>query len=368
VIRARWRLALWGLGAALLPAPAGAQSAFDLDPSLAFMQLYDDNLFAQPQAAQSDFILRLSPRLGARYRSRALTARAHYTLDAEHYLEHPELNAALARQEAAFDVRGPATRRVDLALAASYTRTRTPAELNVISGLEAGRAEARRLQVAGEMAVRLGTRTSATFVPAFTRDELDGSAATDQATMGLGLERRLAAASTGRLQYQWRRFTFDGGADDAHVVTAGWTRRLGAASQLDVQAGPRLSSTGLDAEVSLGWRRRLGRGELALTYLRTQSTALGETGPLDVNGVAATFSRQVARPLRLAIGPSVFRTAGAGFDALVYRLGLDLALKLTRRLTLMGSHQFSLQRGGPGALAGEDVSHNAVLISIVTGS
>jgi len=368
VIRARRRLALWGLGAALLPAPAGAQSAFDLDPSLTLMQVYDDNLFAQPQAEQSDFILRLSPRLGARYRSRALTARAHYTIDAERYLEHPELSAALARQEAAFEVRGPATRRVDLALAGSWTRTRTPAELNVISGLEAGRAQARRLQAAGEMTVRLGTRTSATFAPALTRDELDGRAATDEAAMGLGLQRRLAAASTSRLDYKWRRFSFDGGAEHSHVLTAGWTRRLGTASQLDVQAGPRLGSTGLGAEVSLGWRRRLRRGELALTYLRTQSTALGQPGPLDVDGVAATFSRQVARPLRLAIGPSAFRTAGDGFDALVYRLGLDLALKLTRRLTLLGSHQFSLQRGGPGTLAGEDVSHNAVLFSIVTGS
>jgi hypothetical protein len=369
VSRAVRRLALCGLGVALLPSLAGAQSAFDLDPSLALMQVYDDNLFAQPSEAQSDLVLRLSPRLGARYRSPSLAAHAHYAIDAERYLEHAELNTARARQEAAVGVRGAATRRLDYAFGASYTRTRTPGELNVVSGLAAGRAEARRLQAAGEITVRLGARTSATFDPAFTRDELAGRAeTTDEMAAGLGLERRLDPASSGRLAYRYRRFTFDGGAEPTHVLTAGWTRRLGAASRIDLSAGPRLGSSGAGAEVSLGWRRRLRRGELGLSYLRTQSTALGQAGPVEVDGVAAVFSRQVARPLRLVLAPGVFRSSGEGLDAIVYRIALDAAWKLNRRLTLTGSHQFSLQRGGPGARPGEEVTHNAVLLSIVSGS
>jgi hypothetical protein len=352
----------------LLPAPSGAQSNVELEPSLAVIQMYDDNLFAQPRAPQSDLFLRLTPRLGARLRSRSLTARAHYAIDAERYLEHPELSTAVARQEAAVAVRGAAARRVDFGLAASYTRTRTPGELNVVSGLEAGRAEARRLQAAGELSLRLGARTSATFDPSFTHDALQGGAATDEVVAGLRLERRLDGASSGRLGYRFRRFTFDQGAEGAHVVTAGWTRRLGPGSQLELQAGPRLDSGGLGLEASLGWRRRLRDGELTLTYVRTQSTAVGQPGPLDVDGITAVVSRQVARPLRLGIGPSVYYTRGDGLDAVVYRVGLEVALTLTRRLTLLGSHQFSLQRGGPGALAGEEVVHNAVLISIASGS
>ena len=366
--RSARRLARFGLGAALLPAAAAAQSVLDLDPSLAFMQVYDDNLFAQPGAAQGDLIARLSPRLGARYRSRALTARAHYALDAERYLEHPELSAGLARQEAALEVRGAATRRMELALTGSYTFTRTPGELNVVSGLAEGRADACRLQLAADMTVRLGARTSATLDPVFTRDELAGREATGEGAVGLAVERRLDAASSARFGYRWRRFTFAEDADVAHVVTAGWSRRLGARSQLDVQAGPRLSSSGLAAEVSLGWRRRLRQGELALTYLRTQSTALGHAGPLDVDGVGAAFSREVARPLRLALGSGVSRTTGDGFDAIVYRTALDVTVRLTRRLTLSGRHQFSLQRGGPGARPGEDVSHHTVLLGIASGS
>jgi hypothetical protein len=368
VIRAVRRLALVALGAALLPAPARAQSAFDLDPSLTVMQVYDDNLFAQPEGAQSDFILRLAPRLGARYRSPSLSANAHFALEAERYREHPELSAALARQEAAVALRGAASRRVDLALAASYTRTRTPGELNLVSGLEAGRAEARRLQAIGELAVRLGARTSASFAPSFTRDELEGGLATDEMAAGLDLQRRLDGASTGRLGYRYRRFLSLGGADDTHVLTAGWKRRLGAASELDLQAGPRLGGDGLGVEVSLGWRRRLRRGELALSYLRTQSTAVGQPGPLDVDGVAASLSHRFGRSLRVALGPSVSHTRGPGLDALVYRAGFDVAVKLGRRLMLAGGHEFSLQRGGPGALAGEDIFHNAASIRVVSGS
>ena len=76
----------------------------------------------------------------------------------------------------------------------------------------------------------------------------------------------------------------------------------------------------------------------------------------------------VARPLRVAIGPGLSHTRGLGLDAWVYRVGFDVAVKLTRRLSLAAGHELSLQRGGPGALAGEDIVHNAVSIRVVSGN
>jgi hypothetical protein len=368
VIRDVLRRALWGLGAALLPAAGGAQPAFEIEPSLGFMQLYDDNLFARPRAAENDLVTRLSPRLDARYRSRSLSAAARYTFDAELYRKHPELNTPAARQEAAFEVRHRTTRRLSLALAGSYATTLTPGDFNVVSGLEAGRARAQRRQVLGTLTLRLGPFTSAVLDPAFTRETVTGSAATNELAAGLGLQRRLGPSSSGRLGYRRRRFTSGGAADTTHVLSAGWSGTLGAGSTIELLAGPRFGAGGVDAEASLAWRRRLRGGELMFTYLRTQATALGQAGPLSVDGLGAAFRHQAARGVRVALEPGISWSRGEGFAAVVYRAGFDLAWRLTRRLTLAAGHQFSLQRGGAGAGGGEDVSHHTVRLGIVSGT
>jgi hypothetical protein len=66
----------------------------------------------------------------------------------------------------------------------------------------------------------------------------------------------------------------------------------------------------------------------------------------------------------VSAAPGVFSTRGPAFVASVFRIGLDVAWRLSRRLELAGSHQFHLQSGGP-VRAPEDVSRNTFLLRLV---
>jgi hypothetical protein len=358
------RLARLAAAAALvLPTPSAAQSRVEIAPSLTLMQLYDDNLFARPGAGERDLVLRLTPRLDAAYRSPAVTASAHYTLDAERFQEHRDLDAARARQEAAIGLRMTPTRRLDLDVSAAHASTLTPGELNLLTGIETGRAPARRTQAAGALSLRLGTRTSATVQPGFIREQVEGGPAVDTVSLTGGMERRLGPSAQGRLRYRVRRFS--GGGDAAtlsHAVTAAWSGRLSRTTELELEAGPRRTGRQAGAELALSLRRHHRGGELALAYVRTEATVLGVDGPVTAEGVSVSLSRALGRSLRFAMGPSVFATRGAALQATVYRGSLDLSWRLARALRLSGGYQYSLQRGGAGA----DVRHNVLLLSLAS--
>lgn len=358
------------LTAGLLPSPAAAQSRLEFKPSLALVQLYDDNLFSQPSAREDDLISRLSPRLGAGYRSRTLSLLARYAIDAEVFQRHPELNTARARQDGTIDLRYLPARRLEVAASAGYSETQTPGELNLITGIEAGRALARRFQASQSVLRRLGPRTKAALEHSFTRDRLSGYAANDTQTATLGLERQFGPADTGQLEYSVRRFTFSREVTTSHVLALGWSREITPMAHLELTAGPRLTGRTVGAEISAALRHRFHRGDVALAYLQTQTMVVGQSGAVTAEGVSATFTRQLLRPLRVAGGPSVFRSRSTGFSATVYRAHLDVAWRLTRKLSVTGTHYFSVQRGGLGGEHAEDISHNALLLSVAasTGS
>lgn len=357
------RLALL-LCASLLPASAAAQSRFEFTKALAFVQLYDDNLFYRPSGREEDLISRLCPRIGGGYRTPRLSVGARYTLEAELFQRHPQLNTARARQDAAIDVSYRPTPRLALTASASYSDTQDAAELNLLTGLELERLPARRFQASQSLSRTLGPVTKATVDHSFSRERVTGRPASGSQFAGLTLERRLGAADAGTLGYTLRRFSFDADVATSHVLVLGWSREVTPLVRFEVKAGPRLSGRRVDAEVSAAASRRFRRGDLSLGYVRTQTTVVGAPGAVAAEGVSVGSSRQLLRSLRVSAGPAVLRSRGAGFVATVYRVNFEAAWRLSRHLSLVGSHQLSVQRAGGAGGRDADISHNAFLLSV----
>jgi len=364
------RAGLVFLTAALLPSSARAQSVFKLTGSLAANEVYDDNIFYLPTNAEKDFISRLSARLGAGYRSATLGVDAHGRLDAEAFRRHRELDTPAAYREAGVSLTWAPSSRVAAAAGASYAQAQASGQLNVITGLEAGRVPAQQLFTTASLSRRLGALTKATVEGNFTREQAGDGPFGDTQAASLMFDRRLGPGDQGRLRYAARRFVYGQQTTLSHAVTLGWSRNVTPAVRFDFEAGPRLTVRTVGAEVAAGFRHSSRRGEVALSYLRTETTVVGRSGPVTAEGVTATFSRQLLRSLRIAGGPAAFKVRGAGSQTSIQRMNLEVGWRMTRQLSLAASHAFTLQRGGLGLAPGLDreLAHNSFSLRVAAGS
>lgn len=355
---------------ALLPLPVGAQSRVELKGSLGLVEAYDDNLFYRPSNRDEDFISRLSGSVGARYRSPTLHVLAQGALDAEAYRFHPELNTRAASQAWGLDLGWTASKRLSAAANASYTAAQTSGQLNTLTGLETGRFPARRLSTAESLSYRLGVLTTATVEHAFTNEQFADHPATEVQAAGLSLRRRLGPVDEGRLRYGARRFAVGPDITLSHVVTLGWSRDVTPVVRFEVDAGPRVTDRRVGAEVAAGFRYRSARSEAALDYQHTQTTVVGQPGPVTAEGVTATFRRHLRSSLRLGAGVSAFVVGAQGARITVHRTNLDAGWRIARQLWLVASHQLSFQFGESGLnqAAAAEVNHNTFWLSLAVGS
>jgi hypothetical protein len=350
----------------ILTTPSMAQQRLNVGASLAAVEVYDDNLFATPEAPEQDNVWRLSPRLGFGRRWPRLTLTGRYGLDAESFRRHRALDTPLAAQEASFDMSWTPSRRVALATTATYAEAQSPAALNLLSGLEVGRHRGSRLFGRQSFSWAMGARTKAVIEPSFTREVLEGFARVDTTTASLRLERRLGAVDLTHVTYGARRFDFGDVPILSHVFLLGWSREITPRAHFEVEAGPRLSERAWGAEVSASLTHQFARGEARLTYVHTQTTVLGQVGPVLTQGMNATFRRELFRSLTLAAGPGFAIVQGRGSEFEVYRWSLDLAWRLNRRLALAASQQFNFQSGVPGlARTDAEIVHNVFMLRAV---
>lgn len=346
-----------------------AQDRFEFGASLAAVEVYDDNLFASAEAREPDNIWRLSPRLSLGRRSPRLTLLGRYGLDAERFRRHPSLDTPLAGQDASLEMSWAPSKRLVASTTASYVEAQSPGTLNVLTGLELGRRRGRRLSARQLLSWQMGARTKGVIEDSFMREEVAGFPRMDTQTATLRLERKLGALDVGGLSYSARRYASDVDAILSHVVTLGWRREVTPLTHFELEVGPRFTERAVGAEMSVSFRHRFPRGEATLSYVHTQTTVLGEAGPVMTEGVTATFRHRLFESLTLAAGPAIARVEGRGSEFEIFRLGLEVAWRLTRRLSLSASHQFNLQSGAPGfAQPNMEIVHNVFTLRAVAAS
>jgi hypothetical protein len=163
----------------------------------------------------------------------------------------------------------------------------------------------------------------------------------------LGAERGgTDSRSAHRIEYRLRAFRFsDGQAEVWHVVAARWTRDLTRRTELELTAGPRIADGTIRPELGGRLRRSFPKGELSGGYSRTQATAFGETGVIDVQRVAGLGVYRAGRRVTLSAAPA-FAASTRGIDRVtVYTLDVEAEGRTRGGMSLALVGRLGLQRG-----------------------
>ncbi len=313
-------------------------------PSLGVAQVYDNNVFYRP-LGEPDTITRASSRVDMAFHSERQAFWSRYGLDAERFDRHPELTTAHARQDAAFEERYQATRRLSFGGAAAFTETEAPAELNVQSALTPGRARAQRTTVHPSLTYRADRLTTATFGYTAAHDRmLDVRLLTQTATATL--ERHPSARDGVRIEFTHQSFLFNASERQmSQALTAEWTRELTRATALVVRGGPRLTDGTLSPDVAASIRRALRAGEASLSYEHTQATLIGLVGVADTHGLTVRLSGEPRPGVRVRVEHGVLRTRQVDRASAVYRVSAGYSQDIATRLALEATYDLNLQHG-----------------------
>ena len=382
------RLRLLGVVSLLtLAAAAQAQQAVTLLPSLTLSTTSDSNVLSSNRAPQPDVVERLTPGLRINGRSRLWTLAAGFTVDAERYERHPELNDTLARQlaDGLFIRTG---RTVTFRTTALYLATNAPQEINLQTGpsLSVARGPATELAATPSIVARVSARTSLTAElelsrTAFRMTGLDISTASTILTRGAtaGVSRRVSPSNDVQVQFQERRFDFTSDLADAgipraeviHAVLLGWTYGAARPTSLSITGGPRLSRGLVQPEVAMSLRHRIRSGEFALNLSSTAQPAVGETGTLDVHRLTARLMGRPGRRLELRLEPGTARQSSrsSGLRAATYLLNTGGTVMVASWLSLDAAFQGVWQRGTLPLSGRQDYDRRVFTVrAIVPGS
>lgn len=369
----------WLLGFALAALPfslAGAQELAPQPPKLpggffvpmlSVGQTYDDNLFFT-QFPESDFVTRLNFGLQMGYRSTPFTIDLQASRAADRFARHSDFDTDNARTIAQVTMNAQPSRSIALSVFACYLDTKTPSELNLISGLGLGRSLATRASLTPALEVRLGSRS--TFIGAFpiAHDTLDGRVA-DTMTGTALLDRRISRRDSVSVRYEHRWFDFTGGdkteKSTADVFMLGWLGEVSERTIVLLRAGPRYAKGAYTAEILATMKRRMKRGGLlTLSYSKSQATTLGKTGALDIQSLVATVATRVSRKFELASGPGIYRNSLRGKNLYALRLNLESLWHFSPWFHLGASYSFDLQQPDFGASG--KIRRGALMVRLIT--
>jgi len=339
----------------LFPPPPKQRGAF-LVPMITVSETYDDNLFFTP-FPESDLVTRVTAGAELGYRSTPFTLDVLASRAADTFTQHKDLNTTDARTLGQVSLNYLPSRSLTFAAAACYLETRTPSELNTFSGLAVGRSLATRLSVTPMVELRLGAFSSAVGFFTLADDTLDGRDASTR-TGGLGVDRRISGRDTVSVRYEHRWFAFSGiplgptirgEKSTADVATFGWARDLNERTVLVLRAGPRSAKGRVNPEILASLKRRIKGGRLSVTYLRSQATTLGTNGALDLESLAALYTRRIGRHLEISSGPGVYRNSLRGLHLMAFHLNAETLWRFTPYVHVGASYSLDMQQPDFGA-------------------
>jgi hypothetical protein len=330
------------------PAAAAAQTGTYGSTSFTASHTYESNLFAKPESLgpEADFISQIGPSVIAGYQSLPFEFAVNYGILAERYQRHTELNDAAARQQAGLTLRYRPRERFAVHADASYISTQTPAEFNLQSGLDVGRAPAARFALASTATFKVTPAAAIDATYALDRDVMVGHMTSTTQRVRAGIGTRTGIRNAYRLDYEVRQFAFSAGAPIAsHAVLAGWVHELTQRLGYDIAVGPRLSGGSLRPDLSTRLRWRSANVDLLLSYVRTDMTAIGELGTFDVQAMSTGITYRPRRRMTVGVTPLLSRNSRGRQHVMVYTLGAESTVAVTRRLSLGASARFSRQDG-----------------------
>jgi hypothetical protein len=359
--------------ACLIPAGASAQSdsGWLLKPSLLTALAYDDNIFfSADENPEDDRILRISPALETGYRSAPTAFNIYYTLDAQRYDLHPELDDNSIREAGEMNFSHEATARLTLLADTSLIRTQAPGELDAQSGLELGRTQAERFYISPAAIYEINrlTRGSASYT--FNRDEVDGGIGSETSTLALHLDRLISRRDTFRVGYHADQFEFETGETvDMHVLLLGGTRQFTPQTSVTLMAGSRFTEgeqeDETDPEVAAALMHEFSRGDFGLTYTRRQTTTIGLAGTADTQNLTAALIYPLGNSLGVRAETSYITSELNGFEADAVVTDVEIGYRFSDYLTLIGAYEFNSQTGSLETDGFGEINRNVVWLGLV---
>jgi len=337
----------------LAPQPPKQPGGFFV-PMLTVAETYDDNLFFN-QFPEGDSITRVTGALRLGYRSTPFTIDVEGARSADYFGRHKEFDTTAARTLAQASMTFVPWKALTLSVFGIYLDTKTPSELNTLTGLSVGRSLATRGSGTPVLEYRHGALSTFTAAFPIAHDRLDERVA-DTKTGLFGFDRRVSQHHTLGIRYEHRWFDFRGGDKPAEKSTAnvamlGWIGEVGDRSIFVLRGGPRFAKGEVTAEILASLKHRVKSGLATLTYSKSQATTLGRTGALDIQSIVGTLSVRVGRKVEVASGPGFYRNTLRGKHLMATRLNLETLWNFSRWFHLGLMYSFDLQQpdfGGGG--------------------
>jgi hypothetical protein len=330
-------------------APVAGQTRGTFVPSIDLTTLYDDNVFVTARAPASDRVIRMSPALSAERHFPRGAYSGSYRLDAEQYARHHELTNPAARVQAFSRLNYTAGQRLRLGLDHGYTDTTAPTELNLGTALAAGRMRTTRTSGGSSATYRLSQRTTAVASHHMTIDRLEDGRSMRAHVSRAAMTRALSRRERFELDVEHSRFRSHSQSLTADAVRLGWTRAIGSGTHLQLRGGPRLTSGTASADLFALVSHASESTSISLSFEQAQTTVIGVEAPVEARSVQMRVRWSPSRWLSCTVTPGLFRSAFAGRDIDVVRMGLDLRYVVTKTMAIDGAYGLETQRGTVGS-------------------
>jgi hypothetical protein len=361
-------LLMLAVAVAGVPAAASAQTGWVILPSFTLTEEFDDNVFVSTTDPQSDFITRMTPGLQLGYRSAPFTLLASGSIDAEIFVNNPELSDAANRKRAALEMKYLPYRLLTVSLNVTYFETNTPSELVPTTGLQLGRSKATQLAIIPGAIYQITSVDAVSGSYGYFHDTLEGGLDNDTHRVKLGYARQITTLDTGFLNYRLHVFeSQENPTTITNTPTLGWKRQLTPNTVVTLEGGPRFVSGGpafiddtLEPEAHASIEHSFKQAKVSLEYHRTEALVVGRPGKVELESVSGSFEIEPIRLLKLRFQPGYYRTFG-GEDptATVYGFLLGALYPIKPWLTARLDYRFAYQKQADTTLP-----HNIVALSL----
>ena len=318
-------------------------------PSIDVTTLHDDNVFVTAHAPASDRVIRITPALSAERHFLRGAYSGSYSIDAEQYARHHELTNPAARVQAFSRLSYTAGQRLRLALDHGYVDTTAPTELNLGTALAAARMRTTRTSGGSSATYRLSQRTTAVASHQMTIDRLEDGRAMRSHVSRTGLTRALSSRERFELDFEHSRFRSHSHSAIADAVRLGWTRVIGGGTHVQFRGGPRMTDGAASADLFALVSHARETTSISLAFEQAQTTVIGVEAPVEARSVQMRASWSPSRSLSCTAAPGVFRSAFAGRDIGVIRMGVELRYLVTKTMAIEGAYGRETQRGTVGS-------------------
>jgi len=349
ILQQRTALATLAFAIALTCAPVSAQEGGYVRVSGSSAEIYNGNLLSAPvsREAETDLFSRFGSAFETGYVTIPMRLVGRYELDAERYLDHPELNRNVARQEGTLNFDLAPIPRLAINTSGTFLQSYTPTEFNVESQLAVGRTRAERLLVLSSATYNLTQTTKASAGIQFMRDTLAGGFVSTTKTARAGFEGHTGLRNGYRIDGELREVAFvtDEVPQRSYLVTGGWNYGLNQRTAVELTGGPRFTDGRITPEITAMVRERFRRADVSAGYWRTNITAIGERGTIDVDRAAINATLRPFEHVSMAAIPSYTRSTRNDSFVPVYAFEGEMVIEATHRLSFVTSGRLARQQG-----------------------